>query len=151
MMSHTGAPVVPQEVAAETVGFELDDAQQPVLQLGPLRRIDLTLEDRVLDPLAVVEASACHTAQPSPPLRRRRRDVIRHENQQALTPSFPEVGRVCVQVPAQMTGEEQRLQVDKHPDGGLLTEERVRHLLPLAFLISGQHNLARGVVHHDSA
>jgi hypothetical protein len=80
-MTHAAA----EQIKTKTVGRDVDQAQQPGAQLGPLRRFDLALENGKLHPNAVVLASACDASQPPAPVRRDGADIVGHEHQHCAT------------------------------------------------------------------
>lgn len=63
-MFDSSVPLFPKEVEAKTVGGGIDQVVQLGLEGGVLRRVELALEDRVLDALAPVLTSTCHLAKP---------------------------------------------------------------------------------------
>lgn len=81
MMFHFVLPIVPQKVETETVLGRLDQREETMFELGPVRRVDLALEHGVLNSLPVVQTRFRHTTQPLSPRRRGGRDVIRHKYQ----------------------------------------------------------------------
>src|SRR5438034_11311880 len=56
VMLHAPFPVAPEIVEAQAVFFRKVLAEESMLETCPLGRIDLALEDRVLDALAEVKA-----------------------------------------------------------------------------------------------
>ena len=63
MMLHPPPPLVPEMVKAEGIVLRFYNPKEARLQCGKLRPVQLTLEDRVLHPLAVIEAGFCNPAQ----------------------------------------------------------------------------------------
>ena len=61
-MLHTPTSLGAQTVEAKTVEANVDLAQKPRTQDGPLRRVKLALEDRLLNTLPIIETGPCNPA-----------------------------------------------------------------------------------------
>src|SRR6266542_3547542 len=83
-MLNPSSPVRPKEIESQAVPFRVDLAQEARSQRCPLGRIDLALEDGVLDALTKISAGVGHSAQPALTRRRGRTDIVAHEHQHRL-------------------------------------------------------------------
>jgi hypothetical protein len=73
-------PIRPEKVIAKAVVFTLDQAFQPGSQAGPLRRINLDLEYRILHALAMVAAGLGDPPQTSRPAGFGGANIVGHKN-----------------------------------------------------------------------
>lgn len=80
MMLNLVMPIAAKMVKPETVGFRINDVEKAGLESNELGGIDLTLEDGVLDALAVVEAGLGGAPQPGLPGGRGGGDVVSDED-----------------------------------------------------------------------
>lgn len=76
------APIGSKIIASQAVLVRRHDFEQSVLEIGPLRRVDLALEYGILNPLAEVLANTCYLGEPTSSFGRGGGDVVRHENKQ---------------------------------------------------------------------
>ncbi len=85
-MFDSRVPVGPKPVEAETVSALIDLLHEPRSQDGPLRWIYLTLEHRILNPLAEVLTKTGHATQPAAPSRIAGSDIVGHKHQHKRFP-----------------------------------------------------------------
>jgi hypothetical protein len=65
VMLHTASPVVAQEVETQTVFIHLQKVEEPEPEPGPLLLVHIAFENRILDPLPIVEATGSDLPQPA--------------------------------------------------------------------------------------
>ena len=66
-MLNPRAPVSSESVETQAIDIGVNLVHKPGTQRGPLGRIDLAFEDRVLDPLPEISTDPCHPSEPTPP------------------------------------------------------------------------------------
>jgi hypothetical protein len=80
-------PVRPEVIIAQAVMLQLDQSFKPCLQRGPLGRIDLDFENRILHALAEIAARLGDTPQARCTARFGSAHVIGHEHEHGRLPS----------------------------------------------------------------
>lgn len=129
-------PIISAEkIEADRILCRCDQIQQPPLELGELRRVHLALKDRILYPLAVVQARPGDPMEPTASFGRARSNIIGHQNEHRG--SLPDERRVCVDVAAKVTSQESCLQMYDQARSRLLAKERMLYSFLLALLIGG--------------
>jgi hypothetical protein len=88
-----------QPIEPKRIRVDIDLSQQAGTQRSPLRWVNLTLKNRILNPLAKILASVGHTTQPAAPGKIFSAHIIcdKHEH-----PSFPDERRIAVEITTQM-------------------------------------------------
>jgi len=94
-------PIGAEEIEPKTVLFRINEIDEATTESGPLRWIDITFKDRVLNPLAVVETCLRDHSQPLSALFVNRADIIADKDHHG---SFPEKRRICVQISPDKAG-----------------------------------------------
>lgn len=139
MMFHFVLPIVPEKVEAKTVLGRLDQREETMLELGPVRRVHLAFKDGILNSLAIVQARLRHTTQSLSSCRRYGRDVVCHQYQHRSINSparlLPEKWRIRIQITPQVSRQQPRLQMREKANRRLLSQERVRDDLLLPLLV----------------
>src|SRR3990172_10091157 len=113
-MLNTALPVRPQKVEAQTVLLGLDFINQLLPQSRPLRRIDNTLKNGVLHPLAVVLARLGHPVQTARAARINCRNIVADEHKHNEISSLPDKRRIAVQIPPEIPRQPECLDMKKH-------------------------------------
>jgi len=103
-------PIAAQMIKTKAVGFQVNDFEQPRLQRNKLGGIHLALKDRILDPLAEIEASLGSAAQAGFPSGSGGRYIVSDQDIHGLGvldlrghSSTRKKGRVSVEISAQVS------------------------------------------------
>ncbi|VTR65478.1 hypothetical protein DESC_340001 [Desulfosarcina cetonica] len=83
-MLHPVSPIGAKKIKPEAVGFGFDLIDQFLFENGPLGRVDDALENRILDPLAVIFADLGYPAQTPRPFVFDRRHIVTHQNHHGI-------------------------------------------------------------------
>lgn len=129
-------PVRSQIIIAQAIKGGIDDGFQPGFQGDPARRIDLDLENRVLNALAIILAGLGDLSQPAPPARLHRVHVIGHKNHHRERILLPEPRRIGVKIPAQVAGKHLGLKIGHKAKRGAFLKKGMAPFLFLALLPS---------------
>lgn len=108
-----------QKIEPQAVLIVLHFVQKPTPEYRPLSRIDDALEHGVLNALAEVEACFRDTPESPPPSSIQSTYVIAHKNEH--TGLLDEERRIGIEIAPEMTSQQPRLEMRKHPDRHLLS------------------------------
>lgn len=107
-----------KHVEAEAIARRVDLFDQSLPDSDPLGRLDVQLEDGVLNPLAEISAQFRDSPQSSLTASAGYLDVVADQN--AHMGSFPKEGRISVEIASQVAREQLRLRVWNHTHWDLL-------------------------------
>lgn len=123
--------------------FRLDQSFKPGSQAGPLRRINLDLEHRILHALAIITAGPGYTPQASGSSAFASADIVGHENNHvdpssdwagARRASFPDPWWISVEIASEVPCEKLRLQMRNKAKRRRFVQKRVTPFFLLALL-----------------
>ncbi len=141
VMLHFVVPVATEVVKAKAVGFGIDNIQQSCFESDKLCWVHFALEDGVLNPLAIVEASFGRATQAGFSDGRAGRDIVSdediHEFEIGNAGLARKKRRISIKIAPKVPGQKASLKVRQKPDGYFLVQKRVVDFILFALLPSG--------------
>ena len=147
-MFHPTVPFISQKIESHGIFFAVRDPENFASKRDEPSLINFTLEDGILNTLAVIEADFGNPPEPAGTAFAGSGDIVGDKYLHGL---FDEERRVSIQVSPDVAGKQAGLDMGEESNGHFFVEERVGDLIALSFLPGSENGFSRIVLEKNSS